>query len=174
MQPPPLLPPSHLSRVLAVARADGWMIIGVAGASLGWLLWQQNLTVAGFAAGAVLAGISELHGRRQLLQGVARGRHWLIAAQLSLLVLVWCYLGYSWNHFDPEALWSRLPGFYRQMVLARLTEQGLDPEFDRILLLQFSHRLTCIAVALVVFFYQGGLAFYYQRQARLASPEAGR
>jgi hypothetical protein len=169
MQNPPPLPSSRLSRVLTVARADGWMIVGVAGLSLLWALVERDLAVAGFAASAVLAGAAELQGRRKLIAGEARGRAWLVAAQLGLLGLVWAYLGYSWSHFDPEALWARLPAFYQQIVTARLSEQGLDPELDRMLLLQLSHRLTCIVVAVVVLGYQGGLALYYHRQARLAA-----
>lgn len=175
MQAPPLLPPPpKLTRALAVARADGWVVIAVAAVGLVWLLWERNFVVAGFATGVLLTGVAELRGRSRLIQGKAGGRHWLVAAQCSLLVLIWGYLWYAWNHFDPAALWARLPGFYQKMVLARMVEQGLDPEFDRNFLLQLAYQLACIAISFVTLFYQGGLAIYYQRQARLASPGSNR
>ncbi len=128
------------------------------------------------AALVTLAGAVELHGRRQLLRGRLSGVGWMIAAQLGLLVVIGTYAWCRWRYFDASALWAGLPGFVRAMVDQELIAAGLEPELDRPFFLGLLNALTCVTLAFVSLLYQGGLAFFYQRNRtalRLALADSG-
>ena len=176
MQSPPLLPAHSLRRVLAISRVDGWSVVGVAGLSVLFSLWQGSYAMAAAALMVALTGAIELHGRRLLLQRQPQGLGRLIGAQIFLLIIIWLYAWYRWQHFDTDALWAELPGVLQAHVTNSLLDAGLDPEFHRQILLKVTNQLTCAVLALVSLVYQGGLAFWYARQrarirqALLASP----
>jgi hypothetical protein len=161
---PPVLPEKALHRVRAIARADGWSIVIIA--ALGGLvsLLQGGWIATAAALLVVLAGTGELHGRRLLLRRKSSGCVWLIAAQLFLLAVIWAYAWWRWRYFDPATLWAELPGFAQAKLDRDLLAAGLDPEFDRPLLLDLMNTLTCAILALVSLVYQGGLACYYAAQ----------
>jgi hypothetical protein len=176
MQPVPTPAERRRRRVLAVARADGWSLVAVAGAGglcsllqRGWIETLAALLVVG-------AGAAELHGRRRLLAGEARGLAWLIRAQLALLGVIWLYAWWRWTHFDAAAFWAQLPGLAQAEVDRQLLAAGLDPASDRPLLLVLMNRLVCALLAFLTLLYQGGMALYYALQRRavaealLASP----
>lgn len=162
--PPPLPPPAPLRRVLAIARADGWSIVIVAGAGTLITLAQG----AGWAATAgllvLLAGLGELHGRRLLLQGRPVGVRWLAGAQLFLLAVILAYAWGRWRFFDAKAFWQELPALVQTQIDGQLLAAGLIPDLDRPLLLRLTNNLVCLVLAVVSLFYQGGLALYYTRQ----------
>ena len=164
MQSPPILPASSLRRVLAISRVDGWSVVGVAGLSALFSLWQGSYAMAAAALTVALAGAIELHGRRLLLQRQPQGIGRLIGAQVFLLVIIWIYAWFRWQHFEAAAMWEELPGFMQAHVTNSLLAAGLDPEFHRQLLLTVTNQLTCAVLALVSLVYQGGLAFWYGRQ----------
>lgn len=166
MQPPPLLPDRSLKRVLAIARGDGWSIVIVAALGGLYSLATGSWFAAGTAALVVLAGWSELHGRRLLLERESRGLHWLIGAQLSLLAIIWIYAVCRWWFFDPAALWAELPSLAQAEIDRQLLAAGLLPELDRPLLLQMMNALTCLLLIVLTFFYQGGMALYYTLKRR--------
>lgn len=172
MHKPPLLPAERLKRVLKVAWADAWSVIVIAGLSGLLALWQRERLIAAVCLLVLFGGMAELHGRRRLVNGDPRGRGWLVGAQLLLLVVILAYARHRWVHFEPEVFWAELPASAQAMLDQSITAQGLDPENDRWLLLEGTNRLVCAVLAVVTVFYQGGLAIYYLRQARLAPPEA--
>lgn len=161
---PPELPEKVLRRVLAISRGDGWSIVIVA--SLGGLVSLVQGGWFGAAAGLLVAlgGAGELHGRRLLLRGKIAGTGWLIGAQLFLLVVICLYAWCRWRYFDPVALWAELPNLARAELTRQMVAAGLDPEFDRPLLLQLMNLLVCAILACVTLLYQGGLALYYAWQ----------
>ena len=166
MHPPPLLPDRSLKRVLAIARGDGWSIVIVAALGGLYSLVTGSWFAAGTAALVVLAGWSELHGRRLLLERESRGLRWLIGAQLSLLAIIWIYAVCRWWFFDPAALWAELPSLAQAEIDRQLLAAGLLPELDRPLLLQMMNTLTCLLLIVLTFFYQGGMALYYTLKRR--------
>ncbi len=166
MQAPPPLPPSPLRRLLAIAQVDGWSIVIVAGAGTLLSLWQTSWLAAAAGALAGLAGLGELRGRRDLLQGRPRGLRWLAGSQLFLLAVIWSYAWCRWRFFDPQTLWQELPALARAEIDRQLTAAGLIPELDRPLLLQMMNSLVCLMLAIVSLVYQGGLALYYATRRR--------
>ena len=136
----------------------------MAGLSVLLSLWQGRYAMAAAALVVALVGAIELHGRRLLLQRQPQGLGRLIGAQVFLLVIIWLYAWYRWQHFDTDALWAELPGFLQAHVTNSLLGAGLDPEFHRQILLKLTNQLTCAMLALVSLVYQGGLALWYGRQ----------
>ena len=106
-----------------------------------------------FIAGA---GALELHGVGLLRNGYARGTTWLVWSQLYLLAVVLFYVGLRLSHVDIEPLRRSLTDDLRESI----ANSGLsEDEFLRIV------YVTSTAVfGVVTFFYQGGMAFYYQRR----------
>jgi hypothetical protein len=169
MQAPPLLPSPALRRLLAVARFDGWSIIVAAGLGLLLALAQGARGFAGVSLLALFAGVAELQGRRLLLRGDPAGRGWLVGVQAVLLALVWAYAWYRWQHFDAMGFWHQLPAPIQSQLSLQMALAGLDPEFDRVVLLELTNRLTCATLAFVTLLYQGGMILYYRRSARVGA-----
>lgn len=155
-----------MQRVLSLARGDGWSIVSVAGLGGLYSLTQGAWLEAATALLVVAAGAGELHGRRRLLAGERRGLSWLIAAQLSLLGLIWLYAWWRWTHFDAAVFWERLPAPARAEIDRQLLAGGLEPELDRPLLLALMNGMACALLAFLTLLYQGGMALYYALQRR--------
>lgn len=167
MQTPPLLPTAKLRRALGIAKADGWSVVIVAGLSAVISLLDGSFGFAATAALVVLAGFAELHGRRLLLAERRSGTAWLVGAQLALLAIILVYVRYRLQHFDADEIWRRLPGFAQEQLREQFAASGLDPDTDRVTLLNLMNQAVCWGLAIVTLLYQGGLALYYLRRGRL-------
>lgn len=165
MTSPPTTPQeTKLQRVLAISRLNGRGVAWLCAASVVFMVLQGALKEAGLAAVATTAGLLELHGRRRLLAGAAGGVAWLVLAQLWLLALIVGYAVWRWSHFNPDEMWGQLPSFFQGYINNRMLLAGLDPVYDRPLLLELTNRATCVSFVLVALIYQGGLAVYYTFQ----------
>lgn len=153
--------------MLAIARADGWSVIAVAGASFVLSVYHGSYGLATAAGLVVLTGTGELHGRRLLVEKNLRGFRWLIGAQLLLLGIISLYAWYRWHHFDAVALWAQMPAFVQTLVTDRLVEAGLDPTIDLWIVLDLANQLTCLVLGFVTLLYQGGLSLWYGKQRSL-------
>ncbi len=158
---PPPLPGKILARVVALSRANSLSVVVVAGLSALATLVQAHWALAGWGALATLAGALELHGQHRLRQSDARGLRSMIGAQFLLLAVIWSYAWLRWTHFDALAYWNELPAFAQAQITGQMAAAGLDPEFDRPLLLRLMNAIVCLVLMLVTFVYQGGLALYY-------------
>jgi hypothetical protein len=153
---PPLLPAEALRRVLRVAKLDGTSVLVIAG------VFALLSALAGDFVGAVIgllvagAGAIELHGTTLLHHGEARGMNWLVGSQLFLLltILGYCALRLTHPSFGP------LRAAVTDDMKISLEAAGYTPDsFIRLV-----YNLTYAAVAIVTFFYQGGMAVYYHRR----------
>ena len=156
MKPPPFLPDETLRRVLRVARLDGMSVAVIAG------VFALISALAGDGLGAVVgllvagAGAIELHGATLLVHGEPRGMNWLISSQLFLLATIISYCALRLLHPGLTPLNAAVTD---EMKLS-LEAAGWTPdEFVRIV-----YTTTYAAVAIVTFFYQGGMALYYFRR----------
>lgn len=163
---PPRLPGASIARVTGVSRANSASIAAVAGLSAVVALFQGHWSSAGWASAAVAAAALEWHGQRRLGSGEKRGLAAMIAAQFALLALIWAYAWLRWRHFDADAFWNELPGIARRLLEQRMLASGLDPVWDRPLLMRAMNLMVCAGLALTALLYQGGLAVYYARKAR--------
>lgn len=171
---PSLLPAQRLQRVARLSRANGWGVFWVCVASALVMALQRHWFEAGFALLGVSAGAMELNGRRRAMTGDLAGFDWLIGAQLWLLMLIAVYCGWRWFHFNVDELWAQLPAFMQTNIDNQLAAAGLDPAMERPLLLELTHRLTCVVLMFVALGYQGGMALYYSLQRRaIAAVPAG-
>jgi hypothetical protein len=133
-------------------------------AGLCWLvaLALGDLTGVLVGALAVVSGVMEVRGHRQLRRGDAGGMKWLIRAQLLLLGVILAYSA------------ARIVSFDRELALANLTpdmrdalnQLGMQPE-ELIPLIQRVLWAFYSAVMLTTCLYQGGLAVYYRRRTPL-------
>ena len=153
---PPLLPEETLIRVLRIARLDGMSVAVIAG------VFALLSALAGDAIGAIVgllvagAGAIELHGATLLRHGETRGIDWLVSSQVFLLVTMLGYCGLRLLHPAVEPLLATVTDEMR----ASLETIGWTTD-------QFVHlvyRTTYLAVAVVTFIYQGGMALYYLRR----------
>jgi hypothetical protein len=153
MKAPPFLPEETLHRVLRVARLDGMSVTFIAG------LFALISAVAGDGLGAVIgllvagAGAIELHGATLLTHGDPRGMRWLVNSQLilSATVIGYCALRLLHPSFEPL-----LAAVTDDMKASLAAADWTPVEFVR-----FVYTTTYVAVAIVTFFYQGGMALYY-------------
>ena len=156
MKAPPLLPEETLRRVLRVARLDGMSVLVIAG------LFALISALAGDGLGAVVgllvagAGAVELHGAKYLEHGAARGMNWLVTSQLLLLATIIGYCGLRLLHPAVEPLRAAVTDDMKtQLEAAGWTQDAF---------IRFIYNTTYVAVAIVTFFYQGGMALYYLRR----------
>lgn len=156
---PPPLPSATLKRVLAVAKLDGITVVSLAG--LGMLVSvisgdTSGVVVAGLI---VMAGAVELTGVRQLRRRRPTGLRLLVASQLMLLLCIWGYVALRlWAGADEMVDMALTPD-----RLNLLRQAGVDIS----LLKEMIHRMLPMAygiIALATLGYQGGMAWYYQRQ----------
>lgn len=156
---PPPLPSDVLARVHRLARADGRMLLVIAGvfAVISALGAQKIGALTGcLAAGA---GVLELHGASLLRQGNPRGMTWLVRSQLALLMVILGYVVARWLSFDAELMRSMItPDMLATFKAAGMGEEGIIP------MVKVVYQFMYGAVALVSLVYQGGMALYYRRK----------
>lgn len=153
---PPLLPDETLHRVLRLARVDGLSVLVIAG------FLALASAARGDYVGAIIgllvagAGAIELHGEGLLRRKHPRGMNWLVGSQLYLMAVI---VGYGVVRLAqpvvapiPEALLPMIEMSARQWQMT--TEDYL----------RMIYRLTFRLLALLTFFYQGGMALYYFRR----------
>jgi hypothetical protein len=153
----------RLDRVSKFARFDGWSLIAVAGPSALFAASGRDLAATLAAVGVVLCGAMELHGRRQLFRHSLAGLNWMIAAQLSCLLLIVLYSVNLARTARADHLLALLPSFTREQLAELIPDPALIQR--GFLLLQ---RLTAAAMAFAALLYQGGVAFYYGRSRSAA------
>jgi hypothetical protein len=159
-QQPPLLAHETFVRVLRVARLDGLSVMWFAGFFA--LVAAANGDFRGAIVGVIIAaaGAIELHGAALLRHGAARGVNWLVGSQLYLMAAVIGYCAYQLAHPILPVLPSGSESFvtfFKPMI--ELTAQQLQMTTEEYLLMIY--RLTFRLLALLTFFYQGGMAVYY-------------
>lgn len=165
MQQPPLLPEMVLARVLRLATLDGLGIVIFAG------LYAFTCATSGIKIGAVIgllgaaAGAMELHGAGLLRHGEPRGITWLIASQPFLWCVILAYCGFRLVHFQMPAMTEQLQG----MVALSAQQWGMTVEEYA----QFANRLICGTLAVVSFFYQGWMTWYYFTRRHAVSRALG-
>jgi hypothetical protein len=167
MKAPPLLPEETLRRVLRVARLDGMSVLVIAGLfALISALFRDGLgTVVGLLVAG--AGAVELHGAKLLEHGSPRGMNWLVTSQMLLLATVIGYCGLRLLHPAVESLRAAVTDDMKiQLEAAGWTQDAF---------IHFIYTTTYAVLAILTFFYQGGMALYYWRRrdpvARALTPE---
>ena len=156
MQQPPLLPAETLARVLRLARLDGLSVLLIAG------VFALLAAMAGDLSGALIgllaagAGAVELHGVSLLEEKEPRGMDWLIGSQLFLLFSILAYCAVRMAHLELPPV----PDMFVPVIDASAQQFGMSREEY----MTFVQRLGLQTVAVVSFFYQGGLAVYYFRR----------
>ena len=172
---PPQTPEEILRRVLRLARLDGMTVLVVAGVfALGSLAMQDY---SGAAAGFVIAsaGAVELRGRKLLLAGQSRGLDWLVGSQLWLVTVILLYAAWRLQAYDPALMKHyALPLLRSKLVESILTAEGLR-EADALRAVRTLYIILYLALGVLSFCFQGGLALYYRKRraavtAALAAP----
>lgn len=112
---------------------------------------------------AVGMGVFELHGTNRLRQGGIDGLKWIIGSQIGLMFTLFLYAGWRMVEFDVNAFIKTLPPDVVATMEAQLRTQGvpIDQLPDHLLVLNI---LLFGLLAVVAFFYQGGMALYYHRR----------
>lgn len=155
--PAPTPPEKILRRVLFISAFDGWSVVVIA--VLGSLLTVLLGDALGLIVGGLVlaAGVIELRGRHRLQQRDPGGMKLLVRAQLMMLTVILVYCVSRLGSFDAE---TTMAGLTPEME-AILKENGLR-RADILPLVQFAFYLTYGLVAVVSFFFQGGLTLYYR------------
>ncbi len=156
MQAPPLLPAETYLRVVRLAHLDGMAVLLIAGGFAALAALGRNFegVVIGLAIAA--AGAVELHGAGLLRAGEPRGYPWIVASQPYLLLMLVAYCAFRWA--APEL--PPVPAELQATVEANAAQVGMAPEEY----LMLGYRTVYALVALVSFFYQGGMTLYYLRR----------
>lgn len=159
---PPLLPVEVLSRVLRTARVNGASVLVIAGglALLSAAIRDEFGTMVGLLVAA--AGAIELHGAGLLRQGESRGCNWLVASQFYLLFVIFAYAAWQITHPVSDIVWHLV---LTPQVKDQLEAQGTSVP-DAIRLLRQVHIAAYVLLAVLTFFYQGGMALFYSRRRR--------
>ncbi len=160
----------RFNRVLTIARMDSVSVMVCSGFSALLAYSASQWVFAGFATLAFGAGMISAQARTRLKQTDFGGFKWLSAAQLYLLTVIVGYLLWRWRNFDPQAIWDVLPAENQREMESQMRAAGLDPLKERDLLLRTANFVICAIFGFLSFLYQGGLAFWYNRQ-RMAVAE---
>jgi hypothetical protein len=160
--PPPLPADQALARVLKISRLNGWSIAIISSLGALFSLAFGDLTGAGIGLLAACAGGMEVRGHRLLQRGDADGLRWLGRAELFLLAVIATYAASRLLSFDAESVRENITPDQQ----AVLQEVGLEMT-DVIPLVRLVFRLFYGAVLLLTCLYQGGMIFFYRRQAPL-------
>ncbi len=155
---PPLPSQSVIRKVLAVSLVNGWSITIVAGLSL-------LVTLAlGDGLGIVVsllvtgAGVVELRGRHWLKGGDTGGGRWLLAAQLGLMAVIYCYCLWQLRHVDPPGALSSLPAEQLKIFESiGYTKAALEKSVTVAMVAIYA------GVMLASLLHQGGLYYFYRR-----------
>ena len=160
---PPPLPEETFARVLRLASFDGRVLVGLAGAFA--IFAAINHDAPPMVAGvlAVGMGVFELHGTNRLREGLADGINWIIASQIGLMLTLFLYAGWRIANFDVDTLINSLPPDVIATMETQLRSQNVPiAELPNNLLL--ANIMIFALLALVAFFYQGGMALYYHKK----------
>ncbi len=160
---PPPLPEETFARVLRLASFDGRVLVALAGtfAIFSAIDHQAAPTVA--AVLAVGMGLTELHGTNRLRAGFIDGINWIVGSQVGLMLTLFLYAGWRIAEFDVQAFINTLPPDVLATMEAQLRSQGVSvDELPKHLLVL--NILLFGLLAVVAFFYQGGMALYYRRK----------
>lgn len=155
---PPLLPHETLARVLRTAQVNGMCVALFSGVFA--LISASNGDYVGVVVGLLVAagGAMEVHGGSLIRHAEIRGVRWLVVSQLLLLIVI---VGFAWmslREYHPELLKAAMTDEMR----ATVTESGMkEDDF-----LRLSYNLIYGTIAVVTFFYQGGMALYYLRRRK--------
>jgi hypothetical protein len=161
---PPLLPAEVLRRVLRLARFDGISVLGVAG------IFAIGSASLGDYAGALVAlaiagaGVFELHGVSLVDGGHARGVRWLVGSQLYLLVTVLGYVLWKITGGGVEALLQILETTMKTPEGQMQLEAAGKTREEMLAVARVMYFVGMVMVAVLTFFYQGGMAVYYYRR----------
>ena len=154
MRKPPLTPEEQLHRILRIAKTNGLSVVIIA--AIGTVLSLGDWLGMAVGAAIIIGGRMELSGRKQLMRNNPAGVRDLVRSQWVVLAAIEAYclikLLFDSNHGVSAELRSAM------------TDLGIDmAELEPSLRLAFYG--TYIAVALLTFVYQGGMARYYGRRA---------
>lgn len=145
-------------RVLAMARADGISLVTIGPIGFVAAVWLNDHAGIFLTAVITAAGVLELTGHSQLVDGMAHGLRKLTFSQLLVCA---GFLGYCLHGFlfsEGAKLLALLPSFTRES----LDQLWPDPE-RQAMVLQIMLRAVYAAVAVVALLYQGSLAWFYSR-----------
>lgn len=154
LKAPPLLPSETLPRVLRLARANGTMVLVIAG--LCALFAAAGHDILGTVIGLLVAGSGavELHGATLIRGSEGRGMNWLVASQLCLWALI---LGY--------VLFEMLRGGFGLMFPPEVVELYAERLGTTVASVRESFStIMGISLAIGTTAYQGGLTLYYVRR----------
>lgn len=160
--------PDALQRIRRTAAVNGGSIVAVAGLSA--LVSLFLLSGVGCAVGLAFAatGVMELRGRSLLVRDVRRAGRWLVGAQAAFFALIAAYAGYQLATLTGAVILQAMSPDMLALIKQRLELQtGLqlpDEVIGDVLLRAM--RLVYWVLIVVSFFYQGGMAWYYQRRMR--------
>ncbi len=158
MKKPPLTPEEQLLRILRIAKTNGLSVVIIA--AIGTVLSLGDWLGMAVGAAIIIGGRMELSGRKQLLRNEPAGVRDLVRSQWVVLAAIESYclikLLFDSNHGVSAELRSAM------------TDLGIDmAQLEPSLRLAFYG--TYVAVALLTFIYQGGMARYYGRRAGVVS-----
>src|SRR5690606_25944744 len=157
-----------LQRTRRTAAVNGGSVAAVAGLSA--LVSLFLLCGFGCAVGLAFAatGVMELRGRSLLARDVHRAGRWLVGAPAAVFALIAAYGGYHLATLTGAAILQAMSPDMLALIKQRLELQtGLqlpDEVIGDVLLRAM--RLVYWVLIVVSFFYQGGMAWYYQRRIR--------
>lgn len=166
MSQPPLLPEETYTRVIRVAKADGFGVLAFSG------FFAVLAATSGDSSGALMglivsgAGAIELHGAGLLQAGEARGMRWLMGSQIFLLVAILAYCALRLIQIELPPIPDEM-----QALIESSAQQAEMTVPDYLL---FIYRISFGLVALAALLYQGGMIFYYlRRQSAVRQALAG-
>lgn len=163
-------PEQSLRRILVVSAIDGWSVALFAGLCAliallfgGWV----GVVVGGLISAA---GVIELRGRAQLVQGNPRGMRGLVGAQLLILGTIWVYSLGNLITYDEARILAAFTPEARSLLSQRgLAVEDLQPMLKPAF---FGFYLIVMGVTLL---FQGALALYYHaRREKVRLALAGR
>ncbi len=157
-----------LQRTRRAAAVNGGSIVAVAGLSaLFSLLFGSGF---GCAVGLAFAatGAMELRGRSLLARDAQHAGRWLLGAQLVFFALVVAYAGYQLIALTAADILQVMSPDMLALLKQRLEVQTGMQLPDAVIgetLLRAMHLVYWVLIV-VSFFYQGAVAWYYQRRVR--------
>jgi pyrimidine-nucleoside phosphorylase len=162
--PAPTPADKALSRVLKLARFNGWSVAIIAGVCALASLAFGDLMGCLVGVLAVSAGAMEIRGYRLLKKRDATGLKWAIRAELWLLTVIAVYAVTRLASFDPEAAMGNLTPEMKSM----LKEAGVDTT-EILPMVRLMFHLIYGGVLVLTIIYQGGLALFYRRRTALVT-----
>lgn len=155
----PPLPRAHpLSRLVRLARIDGWSVLILALVCGLWALPAKDWPTAIGALAALAASSMELKGARQCHAGNRQGITWLLRAQVLLLGTILAYC--AWRLWHPD--YAHLEALLSAKTRKTLQETGVNLQD----LLHLAYPLTYTILAIASLLAQGLMILHYARSAK--------